>query len=59
MFIWSGANMGLFLRWGNWAVAKPGGSKTVGGVGSVKAMTYVQTIAPKDGTVFGMRLETY
>lgn len=22
MFIWSGANMGLFLRWGNWAVAK-------------------------------------
>jgi glycosyltransferase involved in cell wall biosynthesis len=21
-FIWSGANMGLFLRWGNWAVAK-------------------------------------
>jgi glycosyltransferase involved in cell wall biosynthesis len=22
MFIWRGANMGLFLRWGNWAVAK-------------------------------------
>ncbi|MFN8522574.1 MAG: glycosyltransferase family 2 protein [Chloroflexota bacterium] len=22
MFIWSGANMGWFLRWGNWAVAK-------------------------------------
>jgi glycosyltransferase involved in cell wall biosynthesis len=22
MFIWHGANMGLFLRWGNWAVAK-------------------------------------
>jgi glycosyltransferase involved in cell wall biosynthesis len=21
-FIWAGANMGLFLRWGNWAVAK-------------------------------------
>ncbi len=21
-FIWNGANMGLFLRWGNWAVAK-------------------------------------
>lgn len=21
-FIWDGANMGLFLRWGNWAVAK-------------------------------------
>ena len=21
-FIWTGANMGLFLRWGNWAVAK-------------------------------------
>lgn len=21
-FIWKGANMGLFLRWGNWAVAK-------------------------------------
>lgn len=21
-FIWEGANMGLFLRWGNWAVAK-------------------------------------
>jgi len=21
-FIWSGANMGLFLKWGNWAVAK-------------------------------------
>jgi glycosyltransferase involved in cell wall biosynthesis len=21
-FIWQGANMGLFLRWGNWAVAK-------------------------------------
>jgi glycosyltransferase involved in cell wall biosynthesis len=21
-FIWSGANMGLFLRWGNWGVAK-------------------------------------
>ena len=22
MFIWRGANMGFFLRWGNWAVAK-------------------------------------
>ena len=22
MFIWRGANMGLFLRWGNWVVAK-------------------------------------
>jgi hypothetical protein len=22
MFIWRGANMGPFLRWGNWAVAK-------------------------------------
>lgn len=22
VFIWDGANMGLFLRWGNWAVAK-------------------------------------
>jgi glycosyltransferase involved in cell wall biosynthesis len=22
MFIWHGANMGVFLRWGNWAVAK-------------------------------------
>lgn len=22
MFIWRGANMGLFLRWGNWTVAK-------------------------------------
>ncbi|MEJ7764184.1 MAG: glycosyltransferase family 2 protein [Acidimicrobiales bacterium] len=22
VFIWEGANMGLFLRWGNWAVAK-------------------------------------
>jgi glycosyltransferase involved in cell wall biosynthesis len=22
MFIWRGANMGAFLRWGNWAVAK-------------------------------------
>jgi hypothetical protein len=22
MFIWRGANMGLFLRWGNWFVAK-------------------------------------
>jgi glycosyltransferase involved in cell wall biosynthesis len=22
MFIWRGANMGVFLRWGNWAVAK-------------------------------------
>lgn len=22
MFIWRGANMGMFLRWGNWAVAK-------------------------------------
>ncbi len=21
-FVWNGANMGLFLRWGNWAVAK-------------------------------------
>ena len=21
-FVWAGANMGLFLRWGNWAVAK-------------------------------------
>jgi glycosyltransferase involved in cell wall biosynthesis len=27
-FIWDGANMGWFLRWGNWAVAKKIGSST-------------------------------
>ncbi len=65
-FIWHGANMGLFLRWGNWAVAKlieAGFGTTylsdVGCTFRVMRRSIVQELLPRfrlTGSAFGLEL---
>ena len=65
-FIWEGANMGLFLRWGNWAVAKllevsynTNYLSDVGCTFRVLRRSAVQTVLPhatSNGSFFGLEM---
>ncbi|GAC1610525.1 MAG: glycosyltransferase family 2 protein [Mycobacteriales bacterium] len=65
-FVWQGANMGLFLRWGNWAVAKllevlfnTSYLSDVGCTFRLMRRAAVDTILPharSDGSFFGLEM---
>ena len=65
-FIWEGANMGLFLQWGNWAVAKlievlynTGYLSDVGCTFRVLSRECIEDISPKftvAGSSFGLEM---
>lgn len=65
-FIWEGANMGILLQWGNWAVAKlievlynTGYLSDVGCTFRVLSRECIQDISPKfsvDGSSFGLQM---
>ena len=66
VFIWDGANMGLFLRWGNWAVAKlievVFGTAYLSDVGCTMRVMHrsvVESLLPRfrlTGSAFGLEL---
>ena len=65
-FIWDGANMGRFLQWGNWAVAKlievlynTASLSDVGCTFRVLSRERVARLSPKvtlDGSSFGLEM---